>query len=156
MMHTAYDELWPVVESRDQMHYPFVKKGKVTTRKRLVSCLKPPLPPHPCPLSRIIELMFESNPSQRCYPKNWNKKWSLQALDTCKRFSWKACIAVCRCRMFDSWCTSTYKVFQVPITLLCMVHCYTVHYTKDCSKSDDKLKNFRQTNANFLYQLAYC
>ena len=30
------------------------------------------------------------------------------------------------------------------------------NYTKDCSKSDDKLKNFRQTNANFLYQLAYC
>ena len=25
------------------------------------------------------------------------------------------------------------------------------NYTKDCSKSDDKLKNFRQTNANFLY-----
>ena len=27
---------------------------------------------------------------------------------------------------------------------------------KRCSKSDDKWKNFRQTNANFLYQLAYC
>ena len=87
-----------------------------------------PQPPLPCPLSRIMELMFESNPSQRCYPKNWNKKWSLQALDTCKRFSWKACIAVCRCRMFDSWCTSTYKVCQVPIALLCMVDCYTAYF----------------------------
>ena len=125
MMHTAYDELWPVVESRDQIHYPYMKKGKVTTRKQLVSC---PNPPIPCPLSRIMKRMFESNPSQRCYPKNWNKKWSLQALDTYKRFSWKACIAVCRCRMFDSWCTSTYKVCQVPIALLCMVDCYTVYF----------------------------
>ena len=57
------------------------------------------------------------------------QKWSLQALCACKRLSWKACIAVCRCRMFDSWCTSTYKVFQVPITLLCMVDCYTAHCT---------------------------
>ena len=80
MMHTAYDELWPVVESRDQIHYPFVKKGKVTTRKQLVSCLKPPPPPHPCPLSRIVELMFESNPCQRYYPKNWKKN------DPCKHW----------------------------------------------------------------------
>ena len=61
-------------------------------------------------------------------PQKLKKKWSLQALDTCKRFSWRACIVVCRCRMFDSWCTSTCKVFQVPIALLCMIDCYTAYF----------------------------
>ena len=39
MIHTAYDERWPVVESRDQIHYPYMKKGIATTRKQFVSCL---------------------------------------------------------------------------------------------------------------------
>ena len=73
MIHTAYDELWPVVESR-----------------------------------YIVTSNIEK------------KKWSLQALGARKRFSWKTCIAGCRCRMFDSICTSTYKVFQVPIVLMRM------------------------------------
>ena len=127
MMHTAYDELWPVVESRDQIHYPFVKKGKVTTRKQLVSCLKPPPPPPLSPFQDSGTYVWKLSLST-ILPQKLKKKWSLQALDTCKRFSWKACIAVCRCRMFDSWCTSTYKVFQVPIAWLCMVDCYTTYF----------------------------
>ena len=102
-------------------------------------------PPPPRPLSRITELIFENNPSQYVTPKIEKNKWSLQALGACKRLSWKACIAVCRCRMFDSWCTSTYKVFQVPITLLCMVDCYTAH----CRLIEIIQKIFRKVMINW-------
>ena len=30
------------------------------------------------------------------------------------------------------------------------------NYTKDYSRSDDKLKNFRLLNANLLHRVAYC
>ena len=104
-----------------------MKKGKVTTRKQLVSCLNPPpLPPVPFP--GLWNLYLKTILLNDVTPKIEKKKWSLQALGACKRFSWKACIAVCRCRMFDSWCTSTYKVFQVPTALLCKAVCYTAYF----------------------------
>ena len=31
-------------------------------------------PLSPCPLSRIMDLIFENNPSQWSYPKNWKKE----------------------------------------------------------------------------------
>ena len=38
-----------------------------------------------------------------------------------------------------------YSAFQIDL-----------NYTKDYSKSDDKLKNFRLLNANLLHRVAYC
>ena len=57
------------------MHYPSCHEE--------TACFMPQTPPPPpptCPLSRIMELMFESNPCQRCYPKNWKKN------DPCKHW----------------------------------------------------------------------
>ena len=111
MIHTAYDERWPVVESRYQIHYPS-------------SLFLNPPPPSPPPLSRITELIFENNPSQWRYPKNDHCKLCVHVRDLAERLA--SLCAVVGCLILD---VHLLIVFQVPITLLCMVDCYTAHCT---------------------------